>query len=216
MQQCSFEDECMEIITFTCRCKSPYLYFCNDHFIDHVKNPGSHVTDCVMVELDHNQTRELIPKLKDLIEYSRRCRKGIMNDVKILIDCIEKEAWRALNNIKELEKASVDLISGRRISKENYERIQSFIIDNKNDTSDRVKNITKNMRSLYEFYNGNDEFWKECNEVIFSRDKCLEVIDLNTFKLSDFGCPLVIGRCCSACKIDENTYFFLLGLLAFC
>ena len=46
MQQCSFEDGCMEIITFTCRCMSPYLYFCDDHFIKHMKTPGDHVSEC--------------------------------------------------------------------------------------------------------------------------------------------------------------------------
>ena len=182
--------------------------FCDDHFVDHVKTPGDHVTECVIVELDPNQTRELIPKLKDLIEYSRRCRKRIMNNAIILINCIEKDTWRALNSIKELERASADLITERMISKENYERIQSFNIDDKDYTSYGVKTIAKNISGLYEFYNGKEEFWKECNQVIFSRADRLEAIDLNTFKSSVLKYSPVIAKFCGACKLDENTYFF--------
>ena len=189
MQQCSFEDECMEIITFTCRCISPNLYFCDDHFIKHMKTPGNHASECVVIQSDPNQIRKLIPEVKDLIKDLRLRRNRIMNNTKILIECIERKTWKTLNNIKEVEKASIDLISERMISKENYERIQSLLaVHDDNDESDEIDKITKSINSLYDFYIGKVEGWKECNQIIFSTGAGgLEVIDLNTLKKSNLS-----------------------------
>ena len=132
-----------------------------------------------------------------------------MDNAKILIECIEKETWKALNNIKELEKASVDLISERSINKENYERIQCITNGNHNYISDDITNIKKSIESLCGTYNF-EENWKECNQIIFSRDPAGELltIDLNTFKLSNLDYAPKIGQYSHACKIDQNTYFF--------
>ena len=67
MQKCSFEDGCKERVTYACKCMSPNLYFCDNHFLRHMRTPGDHITECVIVELSRNQTRELLPKLKELI-----------------------------------------------------------------------------------------------------------------------------------------------------
>ena len=55
-----------------------------------------------------------------------------MDNVKILIECIKNDTRIALNNIKELEKVSVDLISKKSTNKENYERIH-FITNGNNN-----------------------------------------------------------------------------------
>ena len=132
-----------------------------------------------------------------------------MDNAKILIECIENETRKALNNIKELENVSVDLISERGINKENFERIQFITDGNHNYIDDDVENIKKSIESLCGTYNfeGN---WKECNQVIFSRDPAggLLAIDLNTFRLSNLDYAPKIGQYSHACKIDQNTYFF--------
>ena len=137
-----------------------------------------------------------------------------MDNSKILIECIENETRKALNNIKELEKVSVDLISERGINKESFETIQFITYRNHNYIDDDVENIKKSIESLSETYNfeGN---WKECNQVIFSRDTAggLLTIDLNTLKLSNLDySPKIFSRS-HACKIGQNTYFFHGGVM---
>ena len=148
MKKCSFGDQCMERITFSCKFISPYLYFCDDHFIMHVTIPGDHVTESVVIKLSPNQKIELLPKFKGLNKYLKSCRKSILDNMKILIEHIEIETWKTLKNIRELEKASVDLILGKRINKESYERIQSITIETNNYISDGVENIKKAVENL--------------------------------------------------------------------
>ena len=210
MQKCAFGNRCKGNVTCACKCSSPYLYYCDDHILKHMKTlGGDHLSECMVVELSRDQRKELLPKLKDLIKYLKRCRKNLLDNARILIEFIEKETWKAMNNIKELEKTSVDLISERSIYKENYERIK-FITDvNHHYTSDDITNIKKMIESLCGTCNF-EENWKECNQIIFSSDSAggLLAIDLNTFKLSNLDYSPKIGQNCNACKIDQNTYFF--------
>ena len=209
MQKCSFEDGCKDRVTCACKCASPYLYFCDNHFLKHMRTPGDHLSEYMIVELSRNQTRELLPKLKDLIKYLKRCRKNLIDNAKILIECIENETRKALNNIKDLEKVSVDLISERSINKENYERIQCITNGNHNYISHDITNIKDSIESLCGTYNFGKN-WKECNQVIFSRNPAggLLIIDLNTLKLSNLDYAYKIGQFSHASKIDQNTYFF--------
>ena len=59
----------MQRVAFICKCTSPAMYCCDIHLADHMKTPGDHHTECVVVKLSRNQTRELFPKLKELIKY---------------------------------------------------------------------------------------------------------------------------------------------------
>ena len=212
MQKCSFEDGCSDRVTYACRCTSPFIYLCDSHLIDHTRTPGEHLTECVIVKLSRNQTRELLPKVKDLIKYLKKHRNTIMNNSKILIECIEKETRKSLYHIKELKQASIDLISERSISKESYEIIQCISVENLHIVSNEVENIKNSIEWLCESYKtyNYQETWKECTQVIFSRDAAggLLSIDLNTFKLSNLDYAPKIGLYSHACKIDQNTYFF--------
>ena len=191
------------------------MYCCDSHLADHMKTPGEHHTECVVVKLSRNQTRELFPKLKDLIKYLKKRKDLIVNNSKILIESIEKETRKSLNHIKELEQASIDLISERSIDKESYEVIRCISIENPHIVGNEVENIKKSIESLCDSYKSykthyDQETWKECTQIIFSRDATggLLEIDLNTFKLSNLDYAPKIGQFSHACKVDQNTYFF--------
>ena len=210
MKKCCSEDGCMGSVTFACKCTSPNLYFCDNHFTKHVRTLGNHITECLIIKLNPDQIREWLPKLTDLITYLKHSRKRILSNAMMLIGCIENETSIAVNIIKELEKASVDLLSARSIYKETFERIQCITPDNNyNYASDRVGKIKKSIKSLYKSYNDEGN-WKECDQVIYSSDPAggLLSIDLNTFKLSNLDYAPKIGQYCHACKIDQNAYFF--------
>ena len=209
MKKCSSEDGCMERVSFACKCTSPNLYFCDNHFTKHVRTLGNHITECLIIKLNPDQIREWLPKLKDLIAYLKHSRKRILSNSMELIGCIENETRIAVKIIKELVKTSVDLLSERGIYKENYERIQCITPDNSIYTSDRAGKIQSCLKDLYKSYNY-ERNWKECEHVIFSSNPAggLLSIDLNTFNLSKLDYAPKIGQYCHACKIDQNTYFF--------
>ena len=208
MQKCSFEGGCKGRVVWACKCTSPYLYFCDEHLLNHGRTPGEHHLECIIVELNRIQTKIVLPKLKDFIKYLKRCRKDVIDNAKILIECIENETRKSLNLIKELAKVSVDLISERSINKENYERIQCCTDLNHNYISDDVENIKLSIKNLYGSYNF-EGIWKECTQVIFSRSDAggLQAIDLNIFKLSNLDYAPKIGPHCNTCKVNQNTYF---------
>ena len=152
MQNCCFEKRCSERVIWACKCTGSYLYFCDRHITRHMKVPGDHVTECTIVELSQKQVKSFIPKFKALTKYLKECRKSIKESSKVLIKHIEEEARKALNRIKELHKAAVELISKRGISKKNYEIIQCIPIENLNCISYRVENAKKSIEIIYEFY----------------------------------------------------------------
>ena len=208
MKKCSSEDGCMNRVSFACKCTSPNLYFCDNHFTKHAKTFCNHVTECLVVELSPNQIRKMLPKLTNLITYLKMSRKKTLNNSKILTESIETETRKALNHLQELEKASIDLISVGCTYKKVYEIIQCITTDNNNYASDRVEKLKMSIEHLYESYN-DERIWKDCDQIIFSRDPAggLQAIDLNTFKLSKLDYAPKIGQYCHACKVDKNTYF---------
>ena len=88
-----------------------------------MRNPGNHVTECMIVELSHDQTRQMLPKLKDLLNLLERERNSVVDNAEVLIECINREAMKALIKINEFEKVVGDLISQRSVEKEFYEKI---------------------------------------------------------------------------------------------
>ena len=134
-----------------------------------------------------------------------------MDNSKDLIECIEKEAKKTLINIKNLKKIAVDLICERGISKENYERIKSITIGNQIPIRYEVENIKENVKTLFEFDDSEGRKWKECNEIIFSRDanEGLQSIDLNTFKLSSLEYAPKIGSIAMHAKLIRIHTFFM-------
>ena len=180
-----------------------------------MRAPGDHVTECTIVEFNHNQVTEALPKLKELTKYLKECRKSILDNSKILIKQIEEEARQALNRIRDLQKTVFDLMSERCINKENYERIQCIPIENRNYNEFTIKNTKRLIKNCYRLYDYEEITWKECNAVIFARDPIegLLSIDLDTFKLSKLDYAPKVGKYCHACKINQNTYFFHGGII---
>ena len=210
MNKCCFEKGCYESPIWSCNCINPPLYVCDRHINRHMRSLGKHETECTIVELTHRQTIKLLPRLNDLLKHLKGNRKSIKNNSKILIECIQKETKKALININILQKAVVDLICGRSIFKEIYERIKPIKIESQDHIRNDAEKIKESIKILFEFYYNEDITWKECSEIIFSRDSYegLFSIDLNTFKLSSLKYTPKIGKNCHACKIDQNTYFF--------
>ena len=210
MNKCSFESGCYERAVWSCNCLDPSVYVCDRHIKRHLRAPGKHETECTIVELTSSQTTLFLPRLKELLKYLKGYRKSIMDNSKVLIECIEKEAKNTLMNIKTFKKIAIDLICERSISKESYERIKSITIENQVPIRYEVENIKEKVKILFEFDDSEGRKWKECNEILFSRDSAggLQSINLNTFKLSSLESAPKVARYCNACKIDQNTYFF--------
>ena len=217
MQKCLFKDSCDERFTCICKCSSPYLHFCDKHFIKHMRTPGDHVCEYIVVKFNHNSIKEFLPKLTDVIKHLKMCRNSALEDAKKLIEFIEKKTVKALVTLKELEKIVVDLISKKSISKEYYEKIDYITNRNQQYFGVEVDDIKKSIEKLYDTYNY-DENWKECDQVIFPKDNTgvMLSINLNTFKLSNLGYTPKIGIRCHFCKIDYNTYFVQGGFMSGC
>ena len=209
MQNCSFENRCSKRVIWACKCTNPSQYFCDSHISSHMRVPGDHLTECMIVELSRNQIAELLPKLKEFTKYLEGCRKSIMDNSNMLMKCIEEEARKALNRIQDLQKTVLDLMSERGVNKENYRRIQCFPFEGSNDIGSKIENTKKTIEGFYEFDDHEEIIWEESNEIIFPRDPTggLQSIYLDTFKLSTVAYAPKIGQYCHACKIDQNTYF---------
>ena len=104
------------------------------------------------------------------------------------------------------------MIAEKSIDKEYYERIQRITNGNHkyiSDGAEDMKKIINNLDAFYENYNYN-EMWKECNEMIFSRNASggLVSIDLDTFIMYNLVYAPKIGRFGNACKLSKNLYMF--------
>ena len=66
MQKCSFEDGCKERVTYACKCMSPNLYFCDNHFLRHMRTPGDHLSECMVVELSRESDKRITTKAQGI------------------------------------------------------------------------------------------------------------------------------------------------------
>ena len=214
-KQC-LDSGCSKRAIYSCGCTDPKMHFCDDHYSRHLRTPGSHLPECMIVELTPEQRNQILPKLTNLILYLQKCEKDAIRTSEEFIERIMKYTSKTLNNLQELEIAAFDIMSGRSIEKDYYERITNFSIEGDNQVSNSIENIKRDLEKALRFDDFEDISWKECNEVIFSRDSTVGdmlSIDLNTFKLSNLHFAPKIGAYSTACKIDKDLYFFQGGYI---
>ena len=216
IRHCS-ENECSSRVAYVCNCKQPQLLFCDAHISEHRDSPGKHRTECLIITLTEDQKFELLPKLLLINKYLEGLQQNVLESVKILIKSIQTELLKVINNIDELQQAIKDLINNKGVEIINYELITCFKFDTIVPKIETVTDIKKINQSLNEMENKRRSMWKECDHVIFSRDKevgGLVSIDLNTFIVSKLDYSPKIGRGGQGCKISEDTYFFYGGKLS--
>ena len=83
---------------------------------------------------------QILPKLRNLTLYLQQYEIDTIRNSRELIDCIMKHTSKTLSNLHELERAAVDMMSGRSVEKDYYERINNFSLETKNQVSIQLKN----------------------------------------------------------------------------
>ena len=202
---------CLRDSTYACSCTNPKAYFCTEHFGQHIRNsPGKHVTECLEIELKSADRASLIPRLKQTVQYVKRCKNNIRRVAMELKDSLEKVTRTALQHFRDLERLTIELMTGNSISKENFERIMSLEIEGQKFETEKADFIIGRIERLFDDEQQKKMAWKECNEIIFSKGykTGLLSIDLETFKLSNLDYSPIITAYCQTCKLTENTYFF--------
>ena len=217
MQRKCYESGCTRKVTYACSCTDLKTYSCDDHYLKHTRTPGSHLSECMVVELSQTQRIEALPKFRELISYLQKSQAIIIASGEELIGSITKNIIKALNSIQDLEKSVVELVTGSSIEKEQYEIIKCFHFESSNHLNEKIENIKLNLENLFTFSEDAEEpNWKECNEVIYSRDQStggLLSIDLNSYKLSNLDWAPKIGQFCDACKLSKDSYFIHGGFI---
>ena len=213
MEKQCFVSGCTTRITIACSCTNPKTYSCDDHYVWHIRSPGLHVPESLIIQLSPVQRNALLPKLRGLLPYLQQYEVNIIRRGNDLIEFITMQINKALARAKDLERATHEIFADRGISKDDYQIISSFNFQPNTDVGDSVTNIKINIEAIFKF-SDSDASWKESNEIIFSRDKNiggLVSIDLDNFTLSTLDWAPKIGAYGHACKIDQNSYFFYGG-----
>ena len=214
MQKNCSKSQCPERVAYACNCTNPESYFCDVHFSQHTRTPGRHINECLLLTLDEDQKIELLPKLLQITQHLKVLEENIMKNTSALITSIQAEACKSVKKIVEFQRIVNDLITDKGIETNDYTLITEFKFENNNPvTVDDMNTITQ---SLFEARNRQVNAWKECNQVIFSRDETegkVVSVDLTSFQLLfNYYIP-GIGTGGQACKIDANTFFFHGGYL---
>ena len=163
MQNHCYKDQCWERVTYACNCSVPAVYCCDRHFSEHTRTLGRHINEYLIINLTQDQRTEHLPRLLKLLRDFQRCEHDIVQNVEVIVNCIQNEGIKALKNIKELKKTVIDLIANEGVNKTNYETIAHFI--NYSIGVDKIEEIKNRLSNIFEF---NLKNWKECDEIIFS------------------------------------------------
>ena len=228
MIKCCSKNQCSARATYTCNCREPSVLFCVAHISDHLRSPGRHITDSLIILLTEDQKIELLPKLLQITEYLQKFQQSILGSTLALIESIQAELLITCRKIEELQQAVVNLIIDKGTDKDNYEIITNFTFEHQMGVIKTVDDIKNSINGLLEIQEkqGRDlmdcnkiieiqekhkKDWKDCDEIIFPSTVQfgdLASIDLNTFKFSHLDFTPKIGKCGQVCKLDESTYFF--------
>ena len=90
------ENKCTSEAACSCCCKSSIIYVCDEHIIKHIRTPGKHTIESLIIELDYNQQSDIFPKFKEMLKYIQEIKRNVFLSAKQLIECIEKEKKQAL------------------------------------------------------------------------------------------------------------------------
>ena len=52
-----FENDCSREITSSCSCKVPSTYTCDKHISKHIRTPGNHLIESLIIEINNNQKK---------------------------------------------------------------------------------------------------------------------------------------------------------------
>ena len=140
------------------------------HFSEHTRTPGRHLSECLLIMLTEDQKIGLLPKLIQISRFLQGFKHNILRSVDSLIKAIEKEALEAFTKIKELQGIVEDLINDKGIEMNNYEIITRFQVNNKLPAIEKIDDIKTCVEALFKVQEVQDNSWKECNQIIFSRD----------------------------------------------
>ena len=209
-----FENDCSREITSSCSCKNPSIYICDEHISKHIRAPGNHLIESLIIEIDDNQRNKLILKIKDIIKNIHELKIEIIANSKKITDCIEKETKQTLKNLANLEKNAANLLFHNRIIKEIFENAWDIDITIDKSVS-RVNSIKTMIEELFALDYGLLS-WKESDQIIFPKDDNiggLVSIDLESLIQSDLNYSPKIGAYCHTCKITKYEYFFHGGKL---
>ena len=146
-----FENNCCGEVTSICYCKEPNIYLCEEHIIKHMRSPGKHTLESLMIELDHSEKSEILPKLKEMIKSIQELKLITITSAKQLMDCIEKETKQALKKLIDLERNIAKLLCNKSISKENYAKILICNLDM--SIVDKIDNVKKEIKELFSLNN---------------------------------------------------------------
>ena len=202
MFKCCFKNQCSGRVTSSCKCTDPKGYFCDKHFSKHSRvTPGRHESENLILQFSKDQTREFIPKLRQIREALQGQKKDIMTITAKLISFIEEEATNSLKRIKELKKTIKNLLLEKKINTQAYnmtlqneitshittteqtdqmrEIIRSFFrpyhskgsVENKGNTRDSIMEDCIIGDTVMKLPTIGDLNWKDCNEVIFSSNR---------------------------------------------
>ena len=166
MEDYCCKDRCLERVTYACNCSVPAVYCCNEHLAEHARTPGSHMSEYIIITLTQDQRTEQLPRLLERLGDLQRLEHEIVKHAEAIVNCIQAEASKALKHIRGLKKTIIDLITDEGVNKRAYEAIDYFTKESLR--LGKIEEIKKKSSNLFQF---NLDMWKECNEVIFSRDQ---------------------------------------------
>ena len=211
-----YKNDCTNSVSVACPCTNPKSYICQVHFDDHIRiSPWMHNPENPSINLNPTQQNQLYQKRISMFQYLREVQETVLISSKMLVDSIQRETAKALENIKKLKKFLMSLQLNHPIAQENFDYLISLDF-NSQIIFQQSENLNQSIENLFSFTLPIAEPWKECNEVIYSSNLefgGLRSIDLSTFELSTLSFTPIIGPCCNACKIDKDRYFFHGGIL---
>ena len=194
--KCSYKDQCVSRVMYSCRCTEPEGYFCKKHFNSHSQTrTGQHLSECLVFKIRQNEKHELIQKLASSTKCLKSYKATIVDNAREFIKEIEQEASKALKKIQELEIKFESLVLEKEANKEIYDMLLASDFESNHKIIgcvEGVEDIRKYIKNLFDF---NDLYctWAECNEIFFTGDPILmkenatKLKQLCTLLTSNFG-----------------------------
>ena len=143
------ENNCIREITSSCNCKDPEIYICDDHITEHIRLPGRHTLESLIIEIKDNSKYQIMPQLKEIIKSLKELKKNVFTNAKQLINIIERESTNSILAIKVLQKDIAKLLVNKIIPKENYEKILSFDLKIDRSVINRIEDIKKEIKNIF-------------------------------------------------------------------
>jgi uncharacterized protein YoaH (UPF0181 family) len=218
MEKC-WKSGCTKEVAMKCSCTAEGVFSCHKHAPLHSgssENSSQHMMTFISVKLSGEKQQKALTQIQELVQQLQAIEEAAIKNTALAMSIINEQLNKYLIKIREnqfdLRKILNKLLARKTINRSAIERIRENLVGFKSNNESDSK-IIQSLSKLYSVDPVIRELKDEdCeNAIFFDNYSGASLINLTTFKSSQFSCYPARVNYAIGTQIESNLYFISSG-----